>query len=44
MREKVIVHQRTEAALVAVPNVPDKGSMLKQRAMLFEEFVSQPLF
>ena len=42
--ELVVVHQRAEAALVAVPDVPDEGTMVEQRAVLLEELVAQPVF
>ena len=41
--ELVIVHQRAEPALVAVPDVPDEGTVVEDCAMLLEEFVTQPL-
>ena len=38
-----IVHQRREAFLVAVPDVPDEGALLEAGDVLLEELVAQPL-
>src|SRR5271166_6044429 len=41
--ELVIVQQLAEAVLVAVPEVPEEGTMVEERAMLLKKLVSQPL-
>lgn len=41
--ELVIVHQRAETVLETVPDVPDEGAMMEERAMLLEESVAQPV-
>src|SRR5690606_688957 len=42
--ELVIVDQGSKAIAQAVPDVPDKWTMTKQRTVLDEEFVAQPAF
>ena len=43
MGELVIIHQRAETVLEPVPDVPDEGAMMEERAMLLEESVAQPV-
>src|SRR5690606_12895739 len=40
--ELVVVNQYAEAVFEAVPDVPDKGPVLEQLAVLLEELVAQP--
>jgi len=40
----VIVDQRAKPALVAVPDLPDEGTMLEERTVLIEKLVSKPIF
>ncbi len=42
--ELVVVHDRAEAVLAAVPNVPEEGAVVKQLGVLLEELVAQPVF
>src|SRR5207247_1545985 len=41
--EVVIIYPRAETALETVPEVPDEGAMMEERAMLLEESVAQPV-
>jgi hypothetical protein len=40
--ELVVVHQRGEAVLQAVPHVPDEGAVVEALGVLLEELVAQP--
>ncbi len=42
--EPVIVHQGGEAALRAIPDVPDERGLVEQSAMALEEAVGEPAF
>jgi hypothetical protein len=40
--EPVVVHQRRETVLQAVPHVPDEGAVVEALGVLLEELVAQP--
>ena len=39
----MVVDQRMEAVLAAIPDVPDEGAVVEQPAVLLEEAVAQPV-
>ncbi len=41
--EAMIIHESAEAVFVAVPDMPDKGTIVEDGTMLFEEFFPQPV-
>ena len=42
--ETVVVDERMEAVSPTVPDMPDEGTLLENRAVLCEESVAQPVF